>query len=188
MEQDPEDISTLDTVFKSVVDESHPRRVGDFDAFEYDDDSDKREAREVAKLREKLQSLKVVARAKVNQNRIYSAAYHPEVSKDLIFFGGKLVIIVKLYFHSCLLPDKHGELGIWDARAAPDEVLDDDEDTEVGTREGGKYWRLQCHWPASSKSSTTSIKFDPVNAHTVGCYFVSSVCILILHPGIYYFL
>ncbi|XP_006458082.1 hypothetical protein AGABI2DRAFT_183171 [Agaricus bisporus var. bisporus H97] len=150
VEQDPEDISTLDTVFKSVVDESHPRRVGDFDAFEYDDDSDKREAREVAKLREKLQSLKVVARAKVNQNRIYSAAYHPEVSKDLIFFG-----------------DKHGELGIWDARAAPDEILDDDEDTEVGTREGGKYWRLQCHWPASSKSSITSIKFDPVNAHTV---------------------
>jgi hypothetical protein len=32
--------------------------------------------------------LKVVAQAKVTAVRIYSAAYHPEVSKDLIFFGG----------------------------------------------------------------------------------------------------
>jgi hypothetical protein len=79
------------------------------------------------------------------------------------------------------LPDKHGELGIWDARAAPDEAEDEDGDIEVGTREGGKYWRLQCHWPASSKSSISSIKFDPVNAHTVSCYFTS---FLFLHSDL----
>jgi len=32
--------------------------------------------------------LKVVARAKVMQDRVYSAAYHPDPTKDLIFFGG----------------------------------------------------------------------------------------------------
>ncbi|KAF5358192.1 hypothetical protein D9756_001524 [Leucocoprinus leucothites] len=150
VEQDPEDISTLNIMFKAVTNQSHPRRTGDFDAFEYENDKDKREQREVEELRKRLGSLKVVARAKVNQNRIYSAAYHPDVSKDLIFFG-----------------DKHGELGIWDARAPPDEAADEDGDVDIENREGGKYWRLQPHWPATSKSSISSIKFNPVNAHTV---------------------
>lgn len=97
-EQDPEDISTLDTLFKAVVDEPHPRRIGDFDAFVYDSDTDKREAREVEQLKKRFRSLKIIARAKVNQNRIYSAAYHPEVTKDLIFFGGMLVTFARLYF------------------------------------------------------------------------------------------
>jgi WD repeat-containing protein 76 len=48
----------------------------------------KREAAEVAALSERLRELKVVARAKVTQDRVYSAAYHPEPTKDLIFFGG----------------------------------------------------------------------------------------------------
>lgn len=87
--QDPEDISTLNNIFKAVTTLPHPRRVGEFDAFVYSD-KDKRESREVAELTKKLESLKVVARAKVNQNRIYSAAYHPEISKDLVFFGGEL--------------------------------------------------------------------------------------------------
>lgn len=103
-EQDPEDISTLNTTFKAVIGQPHPRRMGDFDAFVYDSNKDKREDREVEELRKKLQSLKVVARAKVSQNRIYSAAYHPEVSKDLIFFGGMLLIILwrsSLIFGSC---------------------------------------------------------------------------------------
>ncbi|KXN86877.1 hypothetical protein AN958_09472, partial [Leucoagaricus sp. SymC.cos] len=150
IEQDPEDISTLNTMFQVVVSKPHPRRVGDFDAFVYESDRDKREEREVEDLRKRLGSLKVVARAKVNQNRIYSAAYHPDVSKDLVFFG-----------------DKHGELGIWDARATPDEVADEDGDVEMDNREGGKYWRLQPHWPATSKSSISSIKFNPVNGHNV---------------------
>lgn len=87
MPQDPEDISTLNDIFKAITAQPHPRRVGEFDAFVYSS-KDKRESREVEELTKKLQSLKVVARAKVNQNRIYSAAYHPEISKDLIFFGG----------------------------------------------------------------------------------------------------
>ena len=47
-----------------------------------------RDEREVENLKKRLGSMKIVARAKVNQNRIYSCAYHPDVSKDLIFFGG----------------------------------------------------------------------------------------------------
>lgn len=64
--------------------------------------------------------------------------------------------------------DKHGQLGIWDARAAPDEVADEDEDiASPNDREGGQYWRLQVHWPATSKSSISTVKFDPVNSHNV---------------------
>ncbi|KAG8896634.1 hypothetical protein FRB99_008791, partial [Tulasnella sp. 403] len=89
----------------------------------------------------------VRARAKVNNDRVYSMAYHPDTTKDIIFFG-----------------DKHGQIGIWDPLAPPDDA-EDDEDAE--TREGGQYWRLQMHWPASSKSSVSCIKFDPIDAHSV---------------------
>ncbi len=44
--------------------------------------------RAVQEIKEKVQNLKVVARAKVVTERIYCAAYHPDVTKDLIFFGG----------------------------------------------------------------------------------------------------
>jgi len=50
---------------------------------------DKKEAAEVAALRERFQNMKVVARAKVTQDRVYSAAYHPDPTTDLIFFGGE---------------------------------------------------------------------------------------------------
>jgi hypothetical protein len=63
--------------------------------------------------------------------------------------------------------DKHGQIGIWDARAPVDEVEDEDGDISADHREGGKHWRLQCHWPASSISSISSIKFDPADAHSV---------------------
>jgi hypothetical protein len=63
--------------------------------------------------------------------------------------------------------DKHGQMGIWDARAPADEAADEDGDISADDKEGGKYWRLQCHWPATSKSSISSIKFDPVDAHSV---------------------
>lgn len=62
--------------------------------------------------------------------------------------------------------DKHGQLGIWDARAQGDEV-NEDGDVSFVESEGGKYWRLQLHWPASSKSSISSIKLDPTNSHSV---------------------
>ena len=48
------------------------------------------------------------------------------------------------------------------------EVADDDEDpTPIEDREGGKYYRLQMHWPATSKSSISTIKFDPIDAFSV---------------------
>lgn len=62
--------------------------------------------------------------------------------------------------------DKHGQLGIWDARAPPDENAEDDDITPEN-REGGKYWRLQLHWPASPKSSISTIKLDPIDSHNV---------------------
>ncbi|KZP19487.1 WD40 repeat-like protein [Athelia psychrophila] len=141
---DPMDLSSLSEALKVT---SQPRRVGTVEAM-----SESREAREIQELRDKLQGLKVVSRAKVTQDRIYSAAYHPEVTKDLIFFG-----------------DKHGQLGIWDARAPRDEVGDDEtaESTSKDEQERGKYWRLQTHWPATSKSSISCVKFDPIDSHNV---------------------
>jgi hypothetical protein len=53
---------------------------------------DKKEAAEVAALRERLQNMKVVARAKVTLDRVYSAAYHPDPTTDLIFFGGECTV------------------------------------------------------------------------------------------------
>lgn len=63
--------------------------------------------------------------------------------------------------------DKHGQLGIWDARAPAEEIADEDGDVTMVDREGGKYWRLQLHWPATPKSSISCIKFDPIDSHNV---------------------
>ncbi|KAG6874192.1 hypothetical protein C0995_003738 [Termitomyces sp. Mi166 len=149
-EEETEGASPLAAVLRDVVQEPHPRRVADPEEFNYGKDNKKEEAK-VNELRERLQSLKIVSRAKVTQDRVYSAAYHPEISKDLIFFG-----------------DKHGQLGIWDARAPSDEVTDEDGQAETSENaEGGKYWRLQVHWPATSKSSISTVKMDPINARNV---------------------
>lgn len=85
-EEDPQELCALSSALHNVAQTSQPKRVGDPDAFAFDDD--KGDEACVAELREKLQELKVVSRAKVTQDRIYSAAYHPEITKDLIFFGG----------------------------------------------------------------------------------------------------
>lgn len=62
--------------------------------------------------------------------------------------------------------DKHGQLGIWDAQAPPTEVTDaDGEPISADEREGGHYFRLQPHWPATSKSSISSIKVCPSASH-----------------------
>ncbi|KDR81655.1 hypothetical protein GALMADRAFT_239741 [Galerina marginata CBS 339.88] len=145
---EPQELAKLSITMQDVVQASTPRRVGDPEAFTFQEE--KRHKAAVQELREKVQNLKVISRAKVTTNRIYCAAYHPEVTKDLIFFG-----------------DKHGQLGIWDARAPPDEEADEDEDSAPENREGGKYWRLQVHWPATSKSSISSIKFDPIDSHNL---------------------
>jgi hypothetical protein len=145
---DADALPGLRMTMAAVVDKPYPRVAAERDAFTFDDDAEGEEAA-LAELRTRLQRLRVVARAKVTQDRIYSAAYHPDPTKDLLFFG-----------------DKHGQLGIWDARAAPDEGSDDDE-REPNERESGRYWRLQVHWPATSKSSISSLKLDPVDAHSV---------------------
>ncbi|KIJ59193.1 hypothetical protein HYDPIDRAFT_140965 [Hydnomerulius pinastri MD-312] len=143
------DMGSLRGSLQAVTNAAIPRRVGDIDAWVFDDD--KKDEKEVESLRKRLGKMKVVARAKVTQDRIYSAAYHPEPTKDLVFFG-----------------DKHGQLGIWDARAPPEDVADEDGDvTPADEKEGGKYWRLQQHWPATSKSSISSVKIDPIDSHSV---------------------
>ncbi|KAL4077073.1 WD40-repeat-containing domain protein [Scleroderma yunnanense] len=148
-ELDDNDMNALRGTFQAVTNTAIPRRVGSVRDWVFERNN--KDEVEVEALRKNLSTMKVVARAKVTENRVYSAAYHPEPSKDLIFFG-----------------DKHGQLGIWDARAPPDEVADEDEHVSaVGEREGGKYWRLQQHWPATSKSSISSIKFDPIDSHSV---------------------
>ncbi|EJF66005.1 WD40 repeat-like protein [Dichomitus squalens] len=143
------ELSNLRSTFQAVLKTPRPKGTSGDDAFVFDDD--KKEEGEVTELKKKLGKLKIIARAKVTHDRIYCAAYHPEPTKDLVFFG-----------------DKHGQLGIWDARAPVDEPEDDDEDpTPPEDREGGKYWRLQMHWPATSKSSISCVKFDPIDAFSV---------------------
>lgn len=63
-----------------------PQRPGTYDSFTREDI--KEEGREVAELKKNLTKLKIFARAKVTMDRVYCAQYHPEKSKDLIFFGG----------------------------------------------------------------------------------------------------
>ncbi|THH08660.1 hypothetical protein EW146_g8923 [Bondarzewia mesenterica] len=143
------ELSGLTTLLQSASSSSLPRGVAKQDTFVFEDD--KTEAREMVALRKRVQGLTIVARAKVTQDRIYSAAYHPEPTKDLIFFG-----------------DKHGQLGIWDPRAHAEEVMDEDDAVvDSATKESGKNWRLQAHWPATSQSSISCIKFDPIDSHSV---------------------
>ena len=168
---EPQEVSNLSTTMNSIVQFSGSRRSENQQAFVFYNDGEHQSA--LKNLQEQVQDLKVISRAKVTMNRIYSAVYHPEVSKDLIFFGGS-------QFHNCLasvaqliLPDKHGQLGIWDARAPPDEG-DEDCDIAPENREGGKYWRLQLHWPASPKSSISNIRLDPIDAHNVRNFMLGS--------------
>ncbi|KAH9934672.1 WD40-repeat-containing domain protein [Fomitopsis serialis] len=142
-ELDPTELAALRSTFSTAIRNTHPRRVGGPD--------DVKDKAAIAELREKLGKLKVVSRAKVTQDRVYSAAYHPDPTKDLIFFG-----------------DKHGQLGIWDAQAPSDEIADaDGEVSVVADEKSGKSWRLQVHWPATSHSSISNIKFDPTDSHSV---------------------
>ncbi|PCH38131.1 WD40 repeat-like protein [Wolfiporia cocos MD-104 SS10] len=148
-ESETDELITLRVMLQTTITNEYSRRTGAQDAFVYEDE--KKEEAAVTELRGKLEGLKIVARAKVTQDRIYSAAYHPEPTKDLIFFG-----------------DKHGQLGIWDARAPADEATDEDgEANPAGDGENGKYWRLQAHWPATAKSSISCVKFDPLDSHSV---------------------
>ena len=89
---EPQEVSSLSTTMNSIVQFSGSRR-SENQTFVFDNDGEHQSA--LKNLQEQVQDLKVISRAKVTMNRIYSAAYHPEVSKDLIFFGGSK-------FHNCL--------------------------------------------------------------------------------------
>ena len=85
-ELEPSELTSLTSSMKVTIDDPQARRVGSQDAFVY---TDKKEKAAVDELKQKLGSMKLVARAKVSDTRIYCAAYHPEKTKDLIFFGGE---------------------------------------------------------------------------------------------------
>ena len=145
--------------------------------------------------------MKIVARAKVTQDRVYSAAYHPDPTTDLIFFGGECSVhsgsMIDLWLGigwslmRLHVKDKHGQLGIWDPRAPADDVGDEDEGVDPDQRETGKYWRLQAHWPETSRSSISCIKFDPIDAHSVGYLCIqpaiSSLLLLTFTEGVHNF-
>lgn len=81
-------MTALRKTFSTAISTVHAKRMGDIDDKLYDDGAQHKAA--TAELREKLGQMVVVARAKVTRERIYSAAYHPDPTKDLIFFGGEL--------------------------------------------------------------------------------------------------
>lgn len=83
----PEELSELRSTFQFLLKTPRPKGISGDDAYAFS--NEKEEKAEVKDLKEKLGRLKIVARAKVTQDRIYSAAYHPEPTKDLIFFGGE---------------------------------------------------------------------------------------------------
>ena len=84
--QGAEAVMALTGTFQVTLDSTYPRRVGTSTAFDYDEAKEKPA---VSELKEKLKDMTIVSRAKVTRERVYCAAYHPEVTKDLIFFGGK---------------------------------------------------------------------------------------------------
>lgn len=86
-ELDDEDMGALRGSLQAITNNSIQRGVGNVDAWVYE--GDKRGEKEAQELRKRLQNMKVVSRAKATQDRVYSAVYHPEPTKDLIFFGGK---------------------------------------------------------------------------------------------------
>lgn len=84
---DDKGMSALRGSLQAITNKSIPRGIGNVDAWVYE--SDERGEKEAQELRKRLGNMKVVSRAKVTQDRVYSAACHPEPTKDLIFFGGK---------------------------------------------------------------------------------------------------
>lgn len=89
-ENNPQELSKLTELMESIPQSSTTRKLGNPDCYDYEDDE--RHKAEANELRDKVQNLSVISRAKVTTNRIYCAAYHPERSKDLIFFGGKSMV------------------------------------------------------------------------------------------------
>jgi len=85
-EWEPGTLSGLSARLQSLLEMRHPQHTADQDAFVFE--KDKKEEMEVEALREQLKDIKVIARAKVTPNWVYCAVYHPDLTMDLIFFGG----------------------------------------------------------------------------------------------------
>lgn len=85
-DESPEELSSLRTTLQVVLQTPQPKGTSGDDAYVFD--NHKEEEAVVTELKQTFKKLKIVARAKVTQDRVYSAAYHPEPTKDLIFFGG----------------------------------------------------------------------------------------------------
>ena len=87
-DQEASAVMSFTSTLQTALESEQPQRVGNQTHFDYEDAKEKREA---AELKRKFKNLKIVSRAKVTKELVYCAAYHPEVTKDLIFFGGALV-------------------------------------------------------------------------------------------------
>ena len=85
-DQEASEVMALTASLQVVMTTVNARRVGDMKSYQYDEE---RHEAAVKDLKNKLGGMKIVSRAKVLKERIYSAAYHPEKTKDLVFFGGE---------------------------------------------------------------------------------------------------
>ena len=94
-ELESDQVTPLQTFLKSVAAAPIPKKLPRQDAYVFD--VDKEEDVEFKALQRRMKGLKVVSRAKVTTDRIYSAAYHPEPSKDLVFFGGKSITLLSTW-------------------------------------------------------------------------------------------
>ncbi|KAH7340695.1 WD40 repeat-like protein [Rhizoctonia solani] len=142
---DEEETKSWGTFQSILTKDRYKQRIGNWTPESPDE---KRVAREKDDLVAELKKLTLVSRAKVCKERVYSVAYHPITTKDVIFFG-----------------DKVGTIGIWDARATADDHEGDDD--EKPSAEEGRSWSLQPHWPRVSKSSISSIRINPRDAHSI---------------------
>ncbi|KAG9001621.1 hypothetical protein FRB93_012047 [Tulasnella sp. JGI-2019a] len=142
---DNDEIPKLRGLLSSLCSKKHPRAVGSGTSSR---DEEITANDKLEDLKTRVRRAEVKSRAKISADRVYSMAYHPETSKDVVFIG-----------------DKHGKLGVWEPFAIPEETVD--EDGETVTTEGGRHWTLQPHWPSTSKSSVSAMKVDPIDAHSI---------------------
>lgn len=83
--EDEETISGLASTLHSLSSTSFPRHDSEKQYSFYDNKEEKAEA---DSLKKRFQNMKIASLAKLTQDRIYSSAYHPDKTKDVIFFGG----------------------------------------------------------------------------------------------------
>lgn len=81
------EMNALRGAFRSATSVPFPNRIGNVGDWVFETTG--KVEKEVDNLKEMLRDMRIVARATVTEGRVYSAAYHPEPSKDLIFFGGR---------------------------------------------------------------------------------------------------